>query len=230
MISICIVDTKQIGIIPQILLNHLTPEEKERANKIRSPQDRRQFLIGRIMLRKALSDAIGGEARDWNFITGESGKMRLADLHGLPFVDFNISHSNGVTAIAISKNGQVGVDLELITPFSISGSAEESLLNVFNQEEQEFLNQIPASKHWREILRLWSVKEAYAKLLGLGAQIDFDMIDTFSTLSGIKIETQEIQVDEKSYYLSIAKRGSIRVNFTSGLRMANPFQSVSIYK
>ena len=75
--------------------------------------------------------------------------------------EFNISHS-GDWVIGIAGDGPLGVDVEEIKP----GYA--LLIDVLSSREFQTLEKMSESKRTTQFIRLWTLKEAYLKALGLG--------------------------------------------------------------
>jgi 4'-phosphopantetheinyl transferase len=75
--------------------------------------------------------------------------------------------------VAVARDRRVGVDVERldrISPNCFAGIAES-----FAPEERRWLSTRPAGPaHSRAVLRLWTLKEAYAKARGLGLGLPFD--------------------------------------------------------
>lgn len=185
--EIWVADSQALGAIDRSLLNILEPAEEERAKRYRRGLDARNHLISRILLRSALSRLLGGDPREWRFITGDTGKVMLAHRPGVPFVDFSISHCDGAVAIAVSRSGKIGIDVESL-------EAEQ----VFAREEV---------RRSSGLIRLWTRKEAYSKLLGMGINADCGLgseADVFDAPAGIAIETHDLALSSGNYQLSVA--------------------------
>lgn len=201
MISVRIADLDAIGIIPRSQLDLLDTSEEERSKNIRMPGDRRRFLMGRILLRRALSEIMGGDPRSWKFILGQTGKVNLAHLRpGEGLVDFSISHSEGAVVVAISNSMKVGIDVEYLD----AARMQHPLQGVFSDGEISYLaNRRSGARTW-ETLRLWTLKEAYSKLLGLGTQVEFSELDLFNADSGVSLRSKRVTLSGKSYCVGIA--------------------------
>jgi len=86
----------------------LSEEETRRVEAFRFDSDRRMSLVARAALRALLGQSLGVDPRSLRFVTGEHGKPALAGGE----VEFNVSHSAGHVAIAISGSGAIGIDIE----------------------------------------------------------------------------------------------------------------------
>lgn len=211
-LEVWITDLEAMGPIPRTLLNLLEEGEEEKAKRMRIGKDRKRYLVGRILLRLALSHLAGGDPRSWRFITGKTGKVKLAHLPGTALIDFNISHSENAVAIALSSSGQVGVDVEIEKEQVREGNIIDATPFIaFSKREREFLATQPQDVRWKEMLRLWTIKEAYAKLIGAGADQDFSEIDISDTnqkgqRASVCLESYELKLRSENYHLALAAR------------------------
>lgn len=94
-------------------------------------------------------------------------------LPGTVGLDFSVSHCPGALAIAVCFGGRIGVDAEVEAPAGWEATARDCL----TAQEQRWLAQHETVDQPAAFLRLWTAKEAIAKALGLGVQIDFAGIE-----------------------------------------------------
>jgi 4'-phosphopantetheinyl transferase len=205
MIALWLVDTDSFGAIPRELLNLVDPSEEQQARLLK-PADRRRFLISRIALRQGLSSVIGGDPSTWRFIIGETGKVSLVQVQGRPSVEFNLSHAGNAVAFAVSTEGSVGLDMEEADRAMASSGVKILPEEQFSEREKTHLESLNEKTRWNETLKLWTRKEAYSKLLGHGLNLDFSEIDVTDSNPDVAIETQEVSISEKPYFLSLALR------------------------
>ncbi len=88
----------------------LSEDERERADAIAKPLRRRQFIAGRLLLRRMLAQALGGRCEDFELdaTAGAPPRMRSRpDLH------LSVSHSREWVAAAIADR-PVGIDIEAL--------------------------------------------------------------------------------------------------------------------
>ena len=91
--------------------------------------------------------------------------MGTQDLH------FNLSHSEGLALIAVTRNSQLGVDLERVrSNVEIDAIARR----FFSTSEKEALASLPASLRRRAFFVCWTRKEAYVKGRGEGMNYPSD--------------------------------------------------------
>ena len=92
---------------------------------------------------------------------------------------FNISNTKNIS-VCVFSDKEIGVDIEYIR------YNELVMKRMFTLEECEFVNN---SKNKSEIFTLiWTIKEIYSKLLGLGLNYNFKKIDTFKIKNKINIK------------------------------------------
>jgi phosphopantetheinyl transferase len=150
----------------------LCHEEWEEARAIKAPFRRRRFIQTRSALRTLLSDSCGNAVgdREWRFTRSPGGKPCLEYDPGFPMFEFSISHSRSITAIAITSGEPIGIDIESTPP---ARSAIIPTLVALCPQERALLAAAPESERWRRFIRIWTAKEAYAKFLGRGVDLDF---------------------------------------------------------
>jgi 4'-phosphopantetheinyl transferase len=169
------------------LFEILNTEERERASRFKFPAPHDQFVISRSLLRQALGRYSGIEARDVRFASTGNGKPELV---GNADLQFNLSHTEGVTALAITRKRRVGVDVERIRE---NTEALDLATRFFSTQEVQWLRSQPASKHIAAFFDCWTAKEAYIKAHGQGLSMP---LGGFSVLPGSQSSRLELQVDD----------------------------------
>jgi 4'-phosphopantetheinyl transferase len=102
------------------------------------------------------------------------GKPLLAAAHAGAGIDFNVSHSGGIVAVAISRAGAVGVDVEAIRPVD---DRDELARRVFTVDERARLQALPPETRDEAFFTGWTRKEAFVKALGEGLSHPLDQVD-----------------------------------------------------
>lgn len=146
----------------------LDPEERRRHRRLRGEPARREFLVAHALARLALSRYAAVAPREWIFATGEHGRPEISGPEGAPPLRFNLSHTRGLVACAVTREAQIGVDVE-------SGARRGRLLKVaerfFGESELRALRALAPEQQKRRFLEYWTLKEAYLKARGSGISL-----------------------------------------------------------
>ncbi len=145
----------------------LSDAEKARADAIRIAPVREEFVAGRGLLRSLLGAALGDRPTAVALTTKLYGKPCLPQSAK---VEFNVSHSDGMILIAISRASEVGVDVEFVS--DEFGKAEE-LIGIaresFHADEFTAIARTPPGRErLLAFYRAWTRREAVAKADGRG--------------------------------------------------------------
>ena len=158
----------------QSLQQTLSPDERTKADRFRFPKDRSQFIVSRGALRAILSRYLNISSHILRFDYNPYGKPSLIVGQGGNTLRFNVSHSRGMALIAITKNRDIGVDLEGINPnFSCLEIAEK----FFSPLENSVLLSLPEHLQATAFFTCWTRKEAYIKAVGKGLSIPLNQFD-----------------------------------------------------
>lgn len=127
----------------------------------------------RSLLRRTLSVAVNNEVSPaaWRFTRTAYGKPHVVE--GLPVVHFSTTHTRGASLIATSRHTSMGIDAEA------SGFAGWRVVaeDMFTRRERAMLNSAPEHTREETFLRIWTAKEAHAKLIGTGLRFDVAVND-----------------------------------------------------
>ncbi|WP_345943554.1 4'-phosphopantetheinyl transferase superfamily protein [Streptomyces sp. SID8352] len=123
----------------------------------------------RALLRRAVAEVLGVSAaavlvgrepggRPWAAAPGGS-RARPA-----PAVHVSVSHTRGLTAVAVSTGGEVGVDVEAVRGLPALGIARRW----FSDGEVRWIEEHAPAARPRALLWVWTHKEALGKVTGNG--------------------------------------------------------------
>ncbi|MGH8075976.1 MAG: 4'-phosphopantetheinyl transferase family protein [Lysobacter sp.] len=144
----------------------LSPDEKVRADRYRFERDRRRFIACRAQLRSLLTQYIGGSPAQISFQYNPFGKPALTPTPASSTVEFNVSNSGAYAACAVAARRRVGVDLEQLNPSTDLHPVADEILSP--PEHAVFRNTSCAGERSRQLLRIWTRKEALLKAWGTG--------------------------------------------------------------
>ena len=158
----------------QSLQQTLSTDEQTKAERFHFPKDRSQFIVSRGALRAILSRYLTINPSLLRFDYNPYGKPFVTSAQGGNTLRFNLSHSRGMALIAITKNREIGVDIEGINPnFSCLEIAER----FFSPLENSVLRSLPEHLQPTAFFTCWTRKEAYIKAVGKGLSIPLNGFD-----------------------------------------------------
>lgn len=191
----------------------LSDDEKRRADRLRSEKDKRRFVVSRGLLRENLGSYLGAEPSDINFDYNKYGKPNIKPKYNSGNIKFNVSHSANLAIYAISKNREIGVDLEYIREVR---TADKIIKRFFTKQETDFYHSQPEGKRNLAFFTLWTRKEAYSKARGMGIglplrEFDLNLVpNSGKNNSEIKPRSQwsliDIEINE-DYLAALATQG-----------------------
>lgn len=138
----------------------LSPEEVQRAMRLRAPQHKQYFIAARGYLRFLLGQylQLAPEAIVLDYYP--KGKPYLVGTD----LEFNLSHSHDKAVFAFTRRHAIGVDIEKIEPQYDAAVVKR----FFSVEEQAALAQMSPTQAVTAFYAVWSRKEALIKALGEG--------------------------------------------------------------
>ena len=149
----------------QRLRGILTDDELDRANRFSFEIDRQRFIAARGTLRSILSCYITIYPSHLRFYYNQYGKPFLAPEFSSYLLNFNLSHSGSMALYAITRNMEIGVDVERVRS---DFEYEEIAKRFFSVNEVAILRTIPTEKKLEAFYNCWTRKEAYIKAHGKG--------------------------------------------------------------
>jgi 4'-phosphopantetheinyl transferase len=150
----------------------LDSEETARARRFVFPQDRDRFVRAHSTMRRLLSQYSDTPSREISYAAGPYGKPMIADSEGERPLQFNLTHSGGIAALAVARDYSIGVDLERIRAI-----APDIAEHQFSPAERETLKRLPPELWLEGFYRCWTSKEAMLKGIGLGLNLPLDTFD-----------------------------------------------------
>jgi len=145
----------------------LAPQEHARAARFGRESLRRRYIIGRASLRWVLGRSLGASPAAVPIVRGARGRPQL---EGQSALDFNISHTEGVALIGITRDRRIGVDVEHSARIVRADGLSRKFLT---PAEQATLAPLGESERQTRFLRYWTCKEAMSKATGDGLSAPF---------------------------------------------------------
>lgn len=152
----------------------LSPDEQQRAARFVFQKDRECYAAVRALLRTLLAAHMECAPRDLLFCYSQHDKPALAGKYVGNGLQFNVSHSGQMAAIAITRGRSVGIDIEkLRDDFAV----EEIAQRFFSQAENDMLMNVPPELKVRAFFNCWTRKEAFVKAKGEGLSLPLNQFD-----------------------------------------------------
>src|SRR5262245_33693681 len=152
----------------------LSLEDRTRADRFRFESDRRKFCVARASLRLILGRYLKAKPGRLQFDAGEYGKPCFANAKASQGLRFNLSHSNQLALIAVTRDREVGVDVEYMRENFVT---DEVAGHFFSRAEAEELRALAPELKTQSFFNCWTRKEAYIKARGEGLHCPLDQFD-----------------------------------------------------
>lgn len=152
----------------------LSSDERARASRFHFPKDREHFIAARATLRIILARYLNRDPAQLEFCYSPFGKPDLAPSANPDGIRFNLSHSQGLALYAITRDHDIGVDVEAMRP---NFDWEDIANRYFAPKEVEALRLVPVSLRAEASLNCWTRKEAYVKARGEGLSLSLDQFE-----------------------------------------------------
>jgi 4'-phosphopantetheinyl transferase len=144
----------------------LSPDERARAARFRFERDHRLYVAAHSMLRRALAERLSVAPLALEFDHNAYGRPELGGAHARA-LRFSLSHSHGMALCAITRERDIGVDVEPIERELPLGVAERC----FAPFELADVLGLSAGERGARFFTYWTLKEAYVKARGVGLSL-----------------------------------------------------------
>jgi 4'-phosphopantetheinyl transferase len=174
---------------PELVLAYdalLTADERAKVARYHFEKDRHTSLVTRALVRTVLSRYAAVSPGDWRFVANEFGRPEISEPPEERSLRFNLSHTEGLVVCLVSRDREVGVDVE-------NRARGGDLLNVadrfFSPFEVNALRALPPAEQMDRFFLYWTLKESYIKARGMGLAISLSAFsfDLDAPGSGIRV-------------------------------------------
>jgi len=174
----------------------LCDAERERESRFVFARHRQQYRVSHALLRCVLSCYADVSPGAWRFAAKDGGRPEICAPSGAPPLRFNLTHTDGLAACAVSLGCEVGVDVEGL---SRRIDARSIAARYFSAAERSTLERCEPHEYAERFFELWTLKEAYLKARGVGLAGSIDQC-WFWIAPGepIRLELQDPRVDDAS--------------------------------
>ncbi|MFF9042115.1 4'-phosphopantetheinyl transferase family protein [Streptomyces sp. NPDC014892] len=151
----------------------------QRYRRTSDPAVRHRFVASRLVTKYTAAAALDTDPTELDLAYKIGGRPYL---RGLDRIDVSLTHTEELIAVGVSRNGRIGIDAEPagrrldfeLLSGHIATPAELRSMSVLSERARE-----------SELLKLWTVKEAYSKALGQGLRLGFSESDLGADGSGL---------------------------------------------
>ena len=162
------IDVARAGRQVDRLRQMITPDERDRADRLVRDKDRQRFTAAHAALRTLVGQYLSVPPAELRFTTGPFGKPALHGAPGDRPLEFNLAHSGRWALVAVATV-PVGVDVERIRPVA---NFERLVARFFTPVEQQQLRAAGPDEATAQFFPLWAAKEAVLKAAGCGLQVN----------------------------------------------------------
>jgi 4'-phosphopantetheinyl transferase len=143
----------------------LEPHEVARAEARVFEQHRHEYRVTRVLCRAVLARYVGVSPAALRFRRNDYGRPELEPASA---IRFNLTNTVELVAMAVSDEGEVGLDAE---PASRADAILDVAPSVFTPFERDELSRMAIESRRVRAVQLWTLKEAYMKARGMGFSI-----------------------------------------------------------
>jgi phosphopantetheine--protein transferase-like protein len=155
------------GIELDRLAMHISQEERNSLEQIPSPERRLEFAASRALRRRIVGTLLDVAPEKLIFRTTAEGKPILwREQTVVPPLFFNYTHDATQILLAVTHQGPIGVDVEVIADYK-----EAIAKRFYHPAEYMWLRDLPPSEQAAGFYHLWVIKEACVKAHGTGLQL-----------------------------------------------------------
>ena len=154
----------------------LSPEKARRVDRFRFDADKVRCTVGEALVRYLTVQRYGVPNGRLQFAYAERGKPYFTG--DAAAVHFNLSHAGDWVVCAIGP-GPLGIDVEHVKDRKVTFASA-----ALSEGEYARWCALPEDRQSGEFYRLWTMKESYSKLLGVGLSLGFPTVDVIPDQDG----------------------------------------------
>jgi 4'-phosphopantetheinyl transferase len=147
--------------VDQLTRDVLTGQERARRGRYRSREAAERYVVTRALVRQVLARQLDRDPTAIELSRTDTGKPIVSG-----GIHFSISHSGDLILLALSRECDIGVDVERRREIPRVAELSERWLTPAERDEVARLNDERDASD--AFLRVWTLKEARLKALGVG--------------------------------------------------------------
>jgi len=174
------------GLVTANALPDLQQQEQQRVAQFTNPTDKNRYINAHAFLRQVLSRYIAVPPAEVSFEYTDLGQPVLSGAQAV--VCFGLSYRNAQVIVGVSSH-PIGVDIEQVSKTDIDSVA----YNFFSKEECTALDAaINTNEKLILFFRIWTLKEAFIKGLGIGVGYDLQSFTVDPSAMPVQLHSTEI--------------------------------------
>ncbi|XP_024085970.1 L-aminoadipate-semialdehyde dehydrogenase-phosphopantetheinyl transferase [Cimex lectularius] len=190
-----------------VAVSGIQQEEKERIGKFVFQKDAKSSLIGRLLMRKFVSETIGTAWGEIKLLRDENGKPYW----DVPGVNFNVSHQGRYTILA-GEIGDVKIGTDVMEMKYTGGKDISEFFRLMakhftNEEWMVITEPYDEKSQIAMFFRHWCLKESFVKATGTGITVDLGKIN-------FKLNTKLISHESFNEDTEVSVNGKKQDNWT----------------
>ncbi|PLT68481.1 hypothetical protein CDL26_16095 [Mediterraneibacter gnavus] len=187
----------------------LSDGRQKRLLTIQDEAYKKQIIMSEFLLRHMLKKFYGVIWEDVKILERRYGKPYIYGKN--EYLKFNISHTDNAVICVISDD-EIGVDIEKVEPVEY-----EKICRIFTIEEQ---TKIISSDSLTMFYEVFTKKEAYTKMLGLGLNMPFNAFNVLDNMDDIlktltigdyMISISSRKINQNKIFLDVIKEDEIKL-------------------
>jgi 4'-phosphopantetheinyl transferase len=216
-VDVWVIDVARLHVHPGLAQIDLLEGEKARIERFYFAKHRQRQMVIKKSVRIILANYLNCKASEVTFATKRHGKPYLVNKK----LRFNLTHSGDLALLALSKDNELGIDIEKDSERPFDALAKR----FFSQNESEAVTKLKSIYAKQQLFfRIWSAKEAFIKAVGLGLSYP---LDDFTIPYNMPLESMGKVVDNhnKTWFLTSFKTQT----YASALCMATAVKIINNY-
>lgn len=149
----------------------LNDEERQKQNRYYLEHHRHEYVIARALVRSILSRYVEKAPNEWQFSKSQYGRPEIERDYDTPPLRFNLSHTDGLIACAVTLGHEVGIDVEDTVRKGINVDIASRF---FSTVEIKALLCMGYHEKKERFFHYWTLKESYIKACGRGLSTPMD--------------------------------------------------------
>ena len=176
-VHVCCISFDDFLLQEQTFSQHLTIDEKKRADRYYFAKDKKRYIIVRGILRQIISNYLEVAPGKIEFSYSRYGKPAITGVFSDTQLCFNVAHSEKLALFAFTLNREVGVDIEFIRDIP---EMEQIIEHFFSDTEKKYFYGLSANMKKEVFFQMWTRKEAFLKATGEGLHRALDTFDVIT--------------------------------------------------